>query len=256
MYPQKVLLRQIQFLKSKIFLIVRTVAILQSNYLPWKGYFDIIHDADLFIFYDDLQYTKNDWRNRNIIKTPKCTEWLTVPVGPDNHRLICDVTITNISWQIKHFATIRQNYSKAPFFANYKEFLEDIYLGRQWKNLSELNRYLIRTISYEFLGITTEFADSRDYTISGKKFDRLMDLIVSAESNCYVSGPAAKDYVDSSKFFEMGIELIWKDYSGYPEYTQRYPPFVHAVSIIDLLFNVGQDAPWYIWGWREGLLRP
>ncbi len=234
----------------------KRVAILQSNYIPWKGYFDIIHDVDLFIFYDDLQYTKNDWRNRNKIKTPKGIEWITIPVGADANRLICEVEIKDPIWQTKHWRTLRQHYAKCPHFTRYQPFFEDVYLGRKWANLSDMNRFLIRYISCNFLNIATEFHDSREYDLSGQKLERLMNLVIKAKADWYVSGPAAKDYIEPSRFADAGIELVWKDYSGYPEYPQRFPPFEHGVSILDLLFNVGPDAPWYIWGWREAVLNP
>lgn len=227
------------------------VVVVQSNYIPWKGYFDLIHDADLFIFYDDLQFTKNDWRNRNKIKTPNGAEWITIPVGPDAKRLICEVGIKDASWQTKHWKTLQQHYGMRPYFAHYQAFFEDVYLGRQWSNLSELNQYLIRSISKEHLNLTTEFRDSREFRLSGEKLARLMDLVTKAGADRYISGPAAKDYIEPARFAEAGIELVWKDYSDYPEYPQRYPPFEQGVSILDLLFNVGPDAPWYIWGWRE-----
>lgn len=231
----------------------KNVVVLQSNYIPWKGYFDLIHDADVFIFYDDVQFTKNDWRNRNKIKNPQGTTWVSVPVGADENRLICDVEIKDASWQTKHWKTILQNYGKCPHFSRYHDFFEDIYLGRNWKYLSGLNQHLIRTISHDLLGLTTTFRDSREFYASGQKLDRLLELVTEAGADRYVSGPAAKDYIDDpSRFTDSGIELVWKDYSGYPEYPQRYPPFEHGVSILDLLFNVGPDAPWYIWGWREG----
>lgn len=235
---------------------MKNVVVLQSNYIPWKGYFDLVRDADLFIFYDDLQFTKNDWRNRNKIKTHKGTEWISIPVGTDKHRLICEVEIKDCSWQVKHWKTVQQYYSRAPYFPLYREFFEEVYLRRQWGNLSMLNQYLIRTISSDLLGLTTEFADSRDYGLSGRKFERLFELLTKAKAKRYISGPAAKDYIEPSRFNETGIVLAWKDYSGYPEYSQRFPPFEHGVSILDVLFNVGPDAPWYIWGWREGLPRP
>ncbi|MCK7578225.1 MAG: WbqC family protein [Chromatiales bacterium] len=231
---------------------MKTVVVLQSNYIPWKGYFDLIRDADLFIFYDDLQFTKNDWRNRNKIKTQKGSEWLTIPVGSSASRLICEVEIKDFSWQVKHWKTIRQNYGKSSYFANYRDFFEDIYLGQKWANLSLLNQSLIRLISSDLLNLKTEFRDSRDYDLSGQKLNRLMELLVKAEADRYISGPAAKNYIDEPRFTEACIELVWKDYSGYPEYPQRFPPFEHGVSILDLLFNVGPDAPWYIWGWRYG----
>ena len=230
---------------------MKSVVIIQSNYLPWKGYFDLINDADEFIFYDDLQYTKNDWRNRNKIKTKNGSEWITVPVGSSKNRLICEVDVDNPIWQKKHWNTIQQLYSKAPHFANYKPFFEDVYRGQQWTNLSVMNQFLIESISKMFLNITTEFNDSRKYDIAGQKLDRLLDLVTKTKAERYISGPAAKDYIEAARFAELGVELVWKDYSGYPEYPQRFPPFEHSVSILDLLFNVGPDSPWYIWGWRE-----
>lgn len=235
---------------------MKTVVVLQSNYIPWKGYFDLVHDADLFVFYDDLQYTKNDWRNRNKIKTPKGAGWMTIPVGTDSRRLICDVTIKDSAWQEKHWGLLKQHYGKCPHFARYRVFFEEVYLGRQWRNLSEMNQYLIRSISEELLNIETEFRDSREYDLTGQKLDRLMELVTKAGADSYVSGPAAKDYIEPTRFTEAGIELVWKDYSSYPEYPQRFPPFEHGVSILDILFNVGLDAPWYIWGWREGSPAP
>lgn len=235
---------------------MKTVVVLQSNYIPWKGYFDLIHDADEFIFYDDVQFTSRDWRTRNKIKTPQGTAWITVPVGADRDRLICEVEIKDASWQAKHWKTIQQNYGKCPYFSRYRAFFEDVYLGRRWQNLSELNQTLIRAISHELLGISTEFRDSRAYHASGHKLERLLELVTKAGADRYISGPAAKDYIDPARFSQAGIELVWKDYSGYPEYPQRYPPFEHGVSILDLLFNVGPDAPWYIWGWRESGSQP
>ena len=235
---------------------MKTVVVLQSNYVPWKGYFDLVHDADAFIFYDDVQFTKNDWRNRNKIKTPQGAEWITVPVGTDKDRLICEVEIKDAVWQAKCWKTIQHNYGKRPHFSRYQEFFEDVYLNRKWTNLSELNQHLIRAISRDLLGIDTEFHDSREYQTSGHKLERLLELVVKAGADCYISGPAAKDYIDPARFADAGIELVWKDYSGYPEYPQRFPPFEHGVSILDLLFNVGPQAPWYIWGWRDGGSKP
>lgn len=227
------------------------VAVLQSNYIPWKGYFDIIHDVDLFIFYDDVQYTKNDWRNRNKIKTQNGPAWLTIPTGTDLDRLICEVSLPDTRWQKNHYKTWVQYYSKAPFFRQYQPLLEEVYLARKWDSLSELNQYLIKTIARDCLGINTRFSDSRSYGASGKCLDRLLDLLEKSGATHYLSGPAAQDYIDKASFTQAGIELSYKDYSGYPEYPQFYPPFDHYVSILDLLFHTGPDAPDYIWGWRK-----
>lgn len=228
------------------------VAILQSNYVPWKGYFDIIHEVDLFIFYDDVQYTKNDWRNRNRIKAVAGPQWITIPVGGSETRRICDVEISDVAWQAKHWRTLQQNYGRCPHFDRYREYFEHVYLGTAWPNLSDLNQALVRHIASEFLGISARFSDSRQYKVAGQKLERLLGLVRQSGASTYISGPAAKDYIEPSGFASLGVELVWKDYAGYPEYPQRYPPFEHGVSILDLLFNTGPDAPWYIWGWRDG----
>jgi hypothetical protein len=231
---------------------MKKVVILQSNYIPWKGYFDLINDADVFVFYDDVQYTKSDWRNRNKIMTPSGARWLTIPAGVDFHRLICEVALTDSSWQLKHWDTIRQNYRRAPYFELYRPFFEQIYLAREWTNLSQLNHSSIESIAKELLGVRTTFDDSRNYQLSGHKSERLLDLVRKVGATHYISGPAAKSYIDEAEFEQAGIKLIWKDYSGYPEYAQQGKlPFEHGVSILDLLFNVGPAAADYIWGWRE-----
>jgi hypothetical protein len=230
---------------------MKKVAVIQSNYIPWKGYFDIIHDVDVFVFYDDVQYTKNDWRNRNKIKTSQGIQWLTIPVGSRENRFIYEVEIANGLWNKKHWETLKQSYSKAPFFKHYAGFFEDIYLGTPWTNLSALNQYLIKTISKEFLGTQTQFLDSREYYAEGHKQERLIDLLKKVGAEYYVSGPTARGYIEEKKFAAAGIELVFKDYSGYPEYPQLFPPFEHTVSIVDLLFNCGPESAAYIWGWRK-----
>lgn len=231
---------------------MKKVAVLQSNYIPWKGYFDIINDVDEFIFHDDLQYTKNDWRNRNIILIPEVgRKWLTIPVGTNEHRLIVDVRLNDHDWQRKHFLTLKMAYNRAPYFRRYEEFFRHVYLERRWEYLYELNRFLIEHISRDFLRITTTFSDSRDYPTHGVKHEKLLSLVHAAHADLYLSGPAAKNYIVADDYARAGIKLVWKDYSGYPEYPQRGKNFNHFVSIVDLLFNVGDDAPYYIWGWRE-----
>lgn len=227
------------------------LAVNQPNYIPWKGYFDMIHDVDLFVFYNDVQYTTRDWRNRNKIITPHGEKWLTVPCGSDRNRLISEVTLNSDEWQKEHFETLQFAYGRAPFWKLYKDFLEDVYLGRSWEYLYELDQYMIQRISKDFLGIETEFADSRDFQKKGNKHEKLLSLIEGIGAKVYESGPAAKDYMVSSDYAERGIEVRWKDYEGYPEYPQGTEIFSHNVSILDLLFNVGPESPYYIWGWRE-----
>jgi hypothetical protein len=229
-----------------------TVAIIQSNYIPWKGYFDIIHDADLFIFYDDVQFTKQDWRTRNRIKMNGGSQWLSVPVRASINARICDAQVAGTRWSEKHYRSLEQNYRQTPYFDRYRPFLDDIYRQRQWSSLSELNQTVITRIAREHLGISTEIRDSRAYACEGSRGDRVVDLLGKVGATRYVSGPSAQAYLDAGRFEAAGIELVYKDYTGYPEYLQPYPPFDHYVSILDLLFCVGPAAPSYIWGWRSG----
>jgi hypothetical protein len=227
-----------------------TAVVLQSNYLPWKGYFDLIHDADVCVFYDEVQYTKNDWRNRNRIKTAAGPRWISVPAGARIHRRVCDVALRDHRWQEKHWKTLSLAYSAAPHFSRYRDFFADLYLGRTWRTLSDLNQFAIRTIAAEFLGIRARFLDSRDYPTPGARAERLIGLLRRIGAGIYVSGPAARAYLDESACAAAGIEVHWKSYEGYPEYPQPYPPFEHAVSIVDALFCLGPEAGEYIWGWR------
>ena len=149
----------------------RRVAVLQSNYIPWKGYFDIIHDVDLFIFYDEVQYTSRDWRNRNKLIMNGQPHWLSVPVGSEVHRRIVDVEITDSAWQRKHFNALRMNYARSPHFKEYEDFFYDVYCRREWQYLYQLNRYLIEHISRDFLGVETKFADGNHGRCKyGKKY--------------------------------------------------------------------------------------
>lgn len=230
------------------------VAIIQSSYIPWKGYFDIIHDVDEFIFLDDVQFTSRDWRSRNRIKTADGAHWLTVPAGSDRSRLICEVTLDDAGWQTKHWKTLCHSYSRAPFFRQYASFFEELYLGQTWRNLSEMNQTMTQRIAHELLGIRTVFADSRGYAAQGAKLDRIIDLLRRCSATSYLSGPLAANYLEPQKFDALGIALQLKNYSDYPEYPQLYPPFEHAVSVLDLIFNTGPQAPEYIWGHRRAAM--
>lgn len=219
----------------------RRVAIVQSNYIPWKGYFDLIASVDAFVLYDDVQFTKNDWRNRNRIKTDRGLEWLSVPVGQDIRREIREVQIPDSKWQQKHWATLQTNYGRAPHFRKCAEWLRPIYLETVHENLSDLNRRLIEAIC-SFLAIGTPLHWSWDFPSGEGKTDRLVEICHLLQAAKYVSGPAAKAYLDCDRFLRRGIEVTWFDYSGYLEYPQLGAPFEHAVSILDLLFHCGQDS--------------
>lgn len=230
---------------------MRRVAVLQSNYIPWKGYFDIINTVDVFIWYDDVQYTKRDWRNRNRIKTAQGVRWLTVPCGSSCKRLINQVELRDPGWQKNHWEIISQAYGRAPFFSYFRSLFEELYLGRRWNMLVEMNRAFVEKICREILGINTVFRDSSEFQLRATKAERMIELLEQAGAESYLSGPAARDYIDEGAFLNRGIALDWMDYSGYPNYPQLHGSFEHRVSILDLLFNVGASADWYIWGWRE-----
>lgn len=227
------------------------VAVIQSNYVPWRGYFDVIHDVDLFVFYDDVQYTVNDWRNRNRVKTANGPVWLTIPIGNQNDRRICDVEIRDERWARKHWMTLEQSYRRAPGFSVFGEFFHDIY-REPWQSLSVLNQTVIRRISTELLGIATPFRDSREFPLAGAGSDRLLDLLTQLDATEYVSGPAARNYLDEDLYASRGIRVHWKDYSTYPPYPQLHGAFDGFVSIVDLLMSCGGESPYYVWGYREG----
>jgi hypothetical protein len=223
---------------------MKKVAIVQSNYIPWKGYFDMIAAVDEFILYDDMQYTRRDWRNRNLIKTPQGSQWITVPVLVKGKYLqkICETEIENTDWSNTHWKALSLNYSRAPFFAEVASWLKPIYLEETFTHLSQLNRRLIVAIC-AYLDIQTTITNSSHYSLLDGKTERLADLCVQAGGTEYISGPAAKDYVDEKVFSDSGLKLTWFDYTGYPDYPQLWGEFVHGVTVLDLLFNCGKEAP-------------
>ncbi|ACO83982.1 WbqC family protein [Clostridium botulinum] len=231
---------------------MKKVAILQSNYLPWKGVFDMIHQVDVFVFLEDVQYTTRDWRNRNKLLTKDGAKWITVPVKNKEKReqLICEAEIDNsIEWQQKHFNSFQMNYAKSPYFKQYKWILEDIYLNNNWTNISELNIYITKLVAKE-LGIKTKFINSLELNAKGIKDDKIIDICKKLNADYYLSGSAAKNYISPRKFENNNIKLEYIKYE-YPRYKQLHEPFNHFVTVLDLIFNCGSDAPYYIWGWRE-----
>lgn len=226
---------------------MKKIAIVQSNYIPWKGYFDMIAAVDEFILYDDMQYTRRDWRNRNQIKTPQGVQWLTVPVQVKGKydQKIRETEIDSNGWALTHWKTLEQNYRRAPHFDEIKGWLEPLYLAESYTHLSQLNRRFIEAVC-NYLGIRTVITNSWDYMLRDGKTERLADLCAQAGGTEYISGPSAQGYIEESVFGEMGIKLSWFDYSGYSEYPQLWGQFTHGVTILDLLFNCGNEAPRYM----------
>lgn len=226
---------------------MKKIAISQSNYIPWKGYFDLIAAVDEFIIFDDMQYTRRDWRNRNRIKTPRGPVWLTVPVQVKGkyHQKIRQTRIDGNNWASKHWRSLAQNYGRAPHFLQVAQWLEPLYIREPFSHLSILNRKFIEAIC-NYLEIDTTIMNSWDYELIDGKTERLADLCRQSGGTEYLSGPSAKQYVDESVFTESGIKLTWFDYTGYPAYPQLWGEFMHEVTILDLLFNCGKDAKKYM----------
>ena len=222
---------------------MKKVAIVQSNYIPWKGYFDLVNAVDEFILYDDMQFTRRDWRNRNLIKTPQGLQWLTIPVASKGryHQRICDTQIGAPDWGEQHWTTLTHNYAKAPFFELYRPVFETLYREREL-SLSKVNFAFLRAVC-GILGIATTISWSMDYRpLKEGKTERLVDLCKRAGGTHYVSGPMARDYLERQPFDDAGIGLSFFDYAGYPEYPQRFGAFEHGVTVLDLLFNAGPQA--------------
>jgi len=223
----------------------RKIAILQSNYIPWKGYFDVIAKSDTFVIYDEVQYTKNDWRNRNLIKTANGLEWLTIPVRQVSlDQKIEESKITTNNWAKKHVATLQGNYSRAPFFKLYKDAVFSLYENKS-EYISEINISFIKGIC-KMLDINTEIINSNELNLQGDRNVRLLEACKKLKATTYISGPAAKNYLDVELFKEANIEVDWMDYSNYKEYHQVFEPFQHGVTILDLIFNLGPNAKEYL----------
>jgi len=226
------------------------VGIIQSNFLPWRGYFDFIREVDLFVLEDDLQYTKNDWRNRNRIKSPRGSEWITVPVSyKHTAQLIYDTPIDyGQPWARKMLNRIRESYRRAPYFEPYFSELGELLL-RQVASISELNIALIRWVC-RHLEINTPLRFSQAYHSQGVKAERVIDILRKVGATVYLSGPAARNYIIPERFEQAGIQLEYKQYH-YPEYEQLHPPYDPAVSVLDLLFMQGPNSKIYLECSRE-----
>ena len=199
--------------------------------------------VDEFILFDDVQYTRRDWRNRNQIKTVLGLQWLTVPVRVrgNYYQRIRDTEIDGVDWAQLHWKTLSQNYRKSKHFLEIAEWLEPLYLAQSYRHISEMNRIFMEAIC-RYLNIETKISSSTDYKLCDGKTERLIDLCLQAGGSEYISGPAAQSYLKASSFENKGVTLTWFDYAGYPTYPQLWGEFKHQVSILDLLFNCGSNA--------------
>lgn len=225
--------------------------ILQPSYIPWRGYFHQIYKADVFVFYDDVQYDKRGWRNRNRIKTDRGTRWLTIPVLSKgtymNRTPINRVRVKqDLNWAKDHWRTIQHFYRKAPYFACYASMLKEFYQCST-EYLADFTINLTIALAQELRIKNTDFVRSSKLNVKGQKTDRLLKILDLLDATHYISGPSAKSYLEEEKFEESGIKLEYMVYS-YPKYEQLYPPYDPHVSVLDLLFMTGPKAPGYIWG--------
>ena len=225
-------------------------AILQPSYIPWRGYFHQIQKADVFVFYDDVQYDKHGWRNRNRIKTPQGSQWLTIPVfkkgNVERHREIREIAIDSLHpWKRKHLAAIEQSYKRTAYYDHFAPGLHSLY-QQPSEALADFTIALTKDLA-ACLGIRdTHFVRSSELNIPGSRTERLIDIVKALRCDHYISGPSARAYLEEDKFRENGIELEYMEYN-YPEYQQLFLPFDPRLSIIDLLMMTGPDAPRYIW---------
>ena len=229
--------------------------ILQPSYIPWRGVFHQIQKADVFVFYDDAQYDKHGWRNRNRVKGPAGGQWLTIPVKAKGN-VIEGTPINQISicreqkWGRKHWETIRQLYRKTPHFARYAPDVEEFLLSDP-ENLAGFTIRLTEYLARELGIVHTRFVLSSQLPSQGAKTDRLLGILKAVGATHYISGPAARSYLEEDKLAAAGISLEYMSYQ-YPEYPQLHPPFDSQVSILDLLFMTGHEAPRYIWDQPTG----
>lgn len=223
----------------------RAVAIVQSSYLPWKGYFDLIARVDEFVLYDSVQYTRRDWRNRNRIKTYAGLHWLSIPLQNRGlyQALIRDMLVADNRWALHHWQTIRHAYARAPHFADYAEHLEMFYQTLRTPWLSEINARSLRLLC-ALLGIDTPITTCADYVMEPEldATERLVCICQRTGADTYVSGPSARAYIRGEVFDRAGVKIQYMDYSGYPQYPQLHGSFEHHVSVIDLLLQAGPRA--------------
>lgn len=219
------------------------IGILQPGYLPWLGFFEQMRKSDVFVIYDDVQYDKESWRNRNRIKIANGIQWLTVPVmvNLETHPLVYEVKIDNkTNWRKKHLFSIRQNYSKAPYFKNYIDIFEEAY-SKEWEYLAEIDIYFILKLA-ECLGMKDKKPiRSSSLNIKGGRIERLINICKLFNADTFYEGAAGKNYIDDTQFLRHGIKVEFQDYK-HPVYKQLYGDFVPYLSVIDLLFNHREES--------------
>ncbi len=219
------------------------IGILQPGYLPWLGFFEQMYRSDVFVLYDDVQYDKEGWRNRNRIKTANGVQWLTVPVFVrfSDHPLITEIRINNeVNWRKKHLASVKQSYGKAAFFEEYYELFEEAY-SRDWNFLIDLDLYFIMKLAECLDMKEKKILRSSDLPIKGEQIERLIHLCKHFGADTFYEGAAGRNYIDEKAFWKEGVRVEFQDYE-HPIYSQLYGEFISHLSVIDLLFNHGGES--------------
>ncbi|HUD88313.1 MAG TPA: WbqC family protein [Xanthobacteraceae bacterium] len=223
------------------------IAVIQSCYVPWRGFFDLIGRCDEYVIFDHVQYVRRHWHNRNVIKTAAGPQWLTIPVlSKGRYEQTIDEVEVEKSWAEKHWRAIELAYGRAPFFESLGDTVRGWYeRAAKEARLTEINAIFLKEIA-ALLGLRTRIVRDGAYPAQGVKSERLLAIVRAAGADRYLSGPSAKAYFDEPLFANAGIAVEWMSYDGYAEYPQLHGPFAPAVSVLDLLFNVGPDAPRYL----------
>ena len=216
------------------------VAISQSNYLPWKGYFQLIASTDVFVFYDVADFTKRDWRSRNKIIGPGGFQWMTIPVGSNRGKSIQEVQLPEGQWRSNHLETVRRNYAKAPYIQDVLDIISPVYNDLSINTLSDFNQSLIRRFS-AYLGIQTSFRNASEFNPTGDRVEKLISICNQLGATTYLSCPAAKDYI-SDEFEGTNISLKWMEYGPFEPYDQSVEPFSDYVSIVDTIAALGPES--------------
>lgn len=223
------------------------ISIIQSCYVPWRGFFDLIGRCDEYVILDHVQYVKRHWHNRNRINTATGPQWLTIPVITTGRRgQTIDAVKVEKPWAEQHWRALELAYRRAPFFDAVAPRVRDWYerAAKEWL-LTEINAIFLREIA-ALLGLGTRFVRDTAYPAQGTKTERLLAIIRAAGAHRYLTGPSAKAYLDVPLLAGAGVAVEWMSYEGYPQYPQLHGSFEPAVSVLDLLFNVGPDAPQYL----------
>ena len=216
------------------------VCIRQPGYLPYTGFFKKIQSSDIFVLLDDVQFEKNDWDNRNKIRTSEGDMWLTVPVIHKFGEKLNEIKISkNQDWNKKHLKAIQINYQKASFFEKYWNEIKDI-IDQDWEKLIDLNLALIQYFNSK-LKITNKMIRSSDLKINDQGSEKLLKICKTLNADIYLSGELGKKYLNEDIFHDSGIKIMYEKFI-HPEYSQVYKPFIPNLSVMDLLFNEGDNA--------------